>query len=167
MANIKVIENELCGAVYYFAYGSNMSALRLSERLVKRGEVLIERQHATLYGYRLTFDKVSSTKAWEGFANIVPDLGGRVEGTINMLSEGGLQVLDRVELVPHHYHRRYVTVHETRTEKKILAATYIANPEMIRSELRPTKEYLIHLLQAADVLSSDYAALLRKIECEE
>lgn len=152
---------------YYFAYGSNMNAPRLRERLVARGGALGERRHATLGGYRLTFDKVSSTQSWVGFANIVPERHSQVEGTINRLSAGALKILDEVEIVPHHYRRHYVVVRDSCSGKKIVAATYIANPQMVRPDLRPTKDYLAHLLAGMDLLSPLYGAMLKAVECWE
>lgn len=66
--------------VCYFAYGSNMSAARLSERLSRFGEALIERWPGIVDGYRLTFNKVSSRQDWVGFANIEAAADCRVEG---------------------------------------------------------------------------------------
>jgi cation transport regulator ChaC len=151
--------------IYYFAYGSNMDAPRLRERLRRGDENFAERRHCILERYRLAFDKVSSKDDRIGFANIVPDATGRVEGTLNLLSARGLDILDAVELVPHHYTRSYVLVREPVSGDLIRAATYVANPQMIRPNLRPDKAYLAYLLAAADVLSPAYIAEIFATKC--
>jgi gamma-glutamylcyclotransferase len=153
--------------ICYFAYGSNMDAPRLRERLRRGDESLAERRHCILERYRLAFDKVSSKDDRIGFANIVADAKGRVEGTLNVVSARGLDILDAVELVPHHYTRDYVFVRDPASGDLIRAATYIANPRMIRPNLLPDRAYLAYLLAAADVLSPAYIAELFATKCRD
>lgn len=150
---------------FYFAYGSNMNQARLSERLARCNEQLLSRHCATLDDYRLAFDKVSSQHDWVGFANIVPATGGRVEGTLNAMSARALEALDAIELVPHHYHRVEVVVRDTVTGAMVPAFTYVANPGMVRPNLKPTTEYIGHLLAAADLLPGSYLDELRAVQC--
>lgn len=151
--------------VCYFAYGSNMSAARLSERLSRFGEALIERWPGIVEGYRLTFNKVSSRQDWVGFANIEAAADCRVEGTLNAMSARALDALDSIELVPLHYRRAGVLVRDRATGRLTLAVTYVANPAMVRPNLRPTRDYLDHLLAAADVLPRAYLDHVRAVEC--
>ncbi len=153
------------GALYYFAYGSNMNATRLAERLARCGERLLERRCSTLEGYRLAFDKVSSQQDWVGYANVVPATGCRVEGTLNAMSPKAIETLDAIELVPHHYHRVRVLVRDAATGTRLAAFTYVANPGMVRPNLKPTRDYIEHLLAGADVLPGSYLDALRSVEC--
>lgn len=150
---------------YYFAYGSNMNSSRLSERLSRSGQTLMDRRHGSLAGYRLTFDKVSSLQDWVGYANIVPDATSLVEGTLNAMSPQALETLDAVELVPHHYQRVLLPVRDAASGQIVQAHTYIANPRMVRQNLKPTRDYIGHLLAAADLLPPGYLASLKQVEC--
>lgn len=150
--------------VLYFAYGSNMNEGRLRERLSRSGQDLLERRCAALEGYRLAFDKVSSQQGWVGFANIVPCPDGRVEGTLNAMRPAALDALDAIELVPHHYHRRRVLVRDA-TGVILPALTYVAHPDMVRANLKPTRDYIDHLLAGGDILPGEYLELLRGVEC--
>lgn len=152
-------------AAYYFAYGSNMNSSRLCERLSRAGQALLGRRHGSLAGYRLTFDKVSSQQAWVGYANIVPDARSHVEGTLNAMSAQALETLDAVELVPHHYQRVLLPVRDAASGQIVQAHAYIANPRMVRQNLKPTRDYIDHLLAAADVLPPGYLAGLMQVEC--
>ncbi|QUP56933.1 gamma-glutamylcyclotransferase (plasmid) [Ralstonia syzygii] len=151
--------------IYYFAYGSNMSRSRLTERLSRYGEGLLERRPGVLDGYRLAFNKVSSQHDWVGFANIVPMVGARVEGTLNAMHPRALDALDAIELVPHHYRRASVLVTDAATGALVPAFTYVANPDMVRPNLKPTRDYLAHLLAADDVLPVTYLDDVRAVEC--
>ncbi len=153
--------SQLC----YFAYGSNMSEARLRERLARFGEVLLDRRPGIIHGYRLTFNKVSSQHDHIGFANIEPASDGEVEGTLNLMLPGALDALDSIELVPHHYRRAAVRVRDVASGRLTAAFTYVANPEMVRPNLRPTRDYLDHLLAAADVLPGAYLDRVRAVEC--
>jgi len=151
--------------VLYFAYGSNMDAPQLRERLARHGETLHERRHGILHGYRLEFNKVAARMPWIGFANIVRDPEHCVEGTINRVSPGGLRALDKIELVPLHYARVEVDVVDTLTGAPQRASVYVGNPDMLRPALKPTRDYLAHLLAASDVLSTAYLGRLRAVPC--
>ncbi len=153
------------GALYYFAYGSNMNPARLAERLSRCGEHLLERRCGTLDGWRLAFDKVSSQQDWVGYANVVQAAGCRVEGTLNAMRPKAIETLDAIELVPHHYRRVRVLVRDAGTGTRLPAFTYVANPGMVRPNLKPTRDYIAHLLAGADVLPDSYLETLRAMEC--
>ena len=40
--------------------------------------------------------------------------------------------------------------------------TYVANPDKVKNGLKPSKDYLNHLLQGCDLLSERYCEKLRK-----
>lgn len=151
----------------YFAYGSNMCAKLLAERLAREGHVYSDRRHATAHGFRLTFDKRSSIEPGVGYANIQPHPGARVEGTLNLLSEAAVELLDRVELVPVQYYRAPISVHDSWSGREIEAFAYFAQPDVIDSKVRPMRVYVERLLSASDILPSDYVRSLEAVECWE
>ena len=140
----------------YFAYGSNMAP----ERMTERGITFSQRKHAMLMDYRLEFNKVAFGRPEEGYANIVQFENGIVEGVLYDIQNSDLSKLDRYEGYPDHYHRVKVKVRlDDRQEVDALA--YIAQPDKVRDGLKPSREYLDHLLAARDILSESYN---RKLE---
>lgn len=90
----------------YFAYGSNMNPERMRERNI----YFSSRNHATLKGFRLEFNKVASRNSEEGYANIVLDKDGTVEGILYDITNSDLIKLDRYEGYPDHYNRVKVNI---------------------------------------------------------
>jgi gamma-glutamylcyclotransferase len=90
---------------WYFAYGSNMNAMRLfDERLKPEGVVCGKRLAGRLDGWQLAFNKTARSLPGAGAGNIVPRHGGVVHGTLNRLPREGFAVLDRYEgLTDGHY----------------------------------------------------------------
>lgn len=144
----------------YFAYGSNMN----TERMIKRGIRFSERKRAVLKGWKLMFNKMAS-RPGEGYANIVEDEREMVEGILYEIPCSDICKLDRYEGYPDHYIRVNVTV-KLENGRKAKAVTYIANQDKVRDGLKPSKEYLRHLLKGSDLLSREYREMLRKIEDE-
>lgn len=145
--------------MYYFAYGSNMNPDRMKERKVN----YFQRKHAVLIGHRLEFNKVASRNPKEGYANIVPDKNGFVEGVLYDILDSDLLKLDEHEGYPNHYDRIILPV-LTDNGQDIEAVTYIAQPDKIRKGLKPGKDYLGHLLAARDILSESYYKDMETIE---
>ena len=143
----------------YFAYGSNMDPDRMRER----GTNFLKREQATLEGWRLEFNKVSSRNPKEGYANIVKDKNGVVEGILYEINNSDLKMLDIYEGYPNHYERIKVTVRMDNGER-VEAATYIARPDKVKDGLKPSREYLNHLLKGCDLLSEEYCRKLRRWE---
>ena len=145
---------------WYFAYGSNMNAVRLfEERLKPEGVARGERVAGRLDGWRLAFNKRARTPPGAGAGNIVPATGASVHGTLNLLPPKGFEILDRYEGVAGgHYERRLVPVVRAYTGAAIEAVTYVAL--LVGDELRPTRAYLGHLLAGRDLLPDDYCARL-------
>jgi cation transport regulator ChaC len=141
---------------WYFAYGSNMNAQRLfGERLNPEGVARGERIAGRLDGWRLAFNKRARLPAGAGAGNIVPAVGEVVHGTLNRLPPKGFEILDRYEGVAGgHYERRLVPVVRADTGATIEAVTYVAL--LVSEELRPTRDYLGHLLAGRDLLPADY-----------
>ncbi len=149
----------------YFAYGSNMCAARLRERLAREGYGFSRRRRGIAHDYRLVFDKRSSFEPGVGYANIRPETGPYVEGTLNELCEASLDLLDRIELVPVQYRRATIRVRDFAAGCEVAAFTYLAQPGVIDATVRPTRAYLAHLMAAADLLSQDYVRSLAAVEC--
>jgi len=146
----------------YFAYGSNMNALRVRER----GLTVAHIEAASLPGFRLLFDKHSRLHEGMGHANIGYDPGSVVEGVLYWLgSVEEIVKMDRFERAPVNYGRDVVEVH---TDSGAVACwTYFANPAVRRAGLRPPRSYLNHLLLGKPYLSAAYFAALQGLDCVE
>jgi gamma-glutamylcyclotransferase len=149
--------------LWYFAYGSNMNPARLvDDRLKPKGVALGRRVGGRLDGWRLSFDKIARRPAGAGAGNITLAPGACVHGTLNELPAAGLDVLDVWEGVAGgHYERRTVRAVRADTGETIEAITYVALK--VGEGLKPTREYLGHLLAGRDLLPSDYWEQLRAI----
>lgn len=142
--------------VWYFAYGSNMNPARLGDqRLKERAVRMGSRIGGRLDGWRLVFNKIARTPAGAAAGNIVAAPGEAVHGTLNEMPEAGLEVLDLWEGVAGgHYTRRTVPVVRADTGETVDAVVYVALK--VGEGLRPTREYLDHLLAGRDLLPADY-----------
>ncbi|MGB9791799.1 MAG: gamma-glutamylcyclotransferase family protein [Thermacetogeniaceae bacterium] len=145
---------------WYFAYGSNMDSKRLKERIGR----FPERVPGVLRDWKLAFNKAAKALPGVGFANIVLCPGERVEGILYAVTKEELLKLDTYEGFPTHYERREVSVERRDTGEVVSAVTYIANPAKVEDGLKPTREYLSHLLAGADYLSKEYVHRLRLVE---
>jgi len=141
---------------WYFAYGSNMNPARLvDDRLKPKGVAIGLRVGGRLDGWRLTFDKVARSPTGAGAGNIVPAPDSSVHGALNEMPPEGFDVLDVWEGVAGgHYERRVVAVVRADTGETIEAVTYVAL--LVGHGLRPTRDYLSHLLAGRDLLPVDY-----------
>ncbi|MCW5733357.1 MAG: gamma-glutamylcyclotransferase [Enhydrobacter sp.] len=142
--------------VWYFAYGSNMNPERLGDhRLRERAVQMGARLGGRLDGWRLVFNKIARTPEGAAACNIVEAPGEVVHGTLNEMPEAGLDVLDIWEGVASgHYQRRAVLVGRADTGETVEATTYVALK--VGEGLRPTREYLRHLLAGRDLLPAEY-----------
>jgi gamma-glutamylcyclotransferase len=147
--------------ILYFAYGSNMDIGRLRSRgIYPEGEP----RWAILKGYRLIFNKVASKNPRQGFANIVEQTDAQVEGLLWKLTKGELDKLDGFEGAKSGHYRRLNFRVRLLNGQEVDAITYIASASTVRVGLRPTREYLAHLLAACKWLSRDYVRLLDSTE---
>lgn len=142
----------------YFAYGSNMNPQRMRDR----GVSYSTRFPATLKGYTLKFNKTASHNPKEGYASIVPDKNKVVEGALYEIPDTDILKLDSYEGYPDHYYREKVKVLSTTGMEE--AVTYIASHDKVQEGLKPSKEYLKHLLAAGDILSEEYYQQLQLCE---
>jgi cation transport regulator ChaC len=150
--------------IWYFAYGSNMNPARLADqRLKERAVQMGPRIAGRLDGWRLVFNKVARTPPGAAAGNMVEAPGEVVHGTLNRMPEAGLAVLDIWEGVAGgHYARRTVAVVRGDTGATVDAVTYVALK--VGEGLRPTREYLGHLLAGRDLLPAAYWEKLKATE---
>lgn len=144
----------------YFAYGSNMDAKRMNKRNVS----FCKRCAGHLSGYRLEFNKVANDNPQQGYANIVPDDSSLVEGALYDIDAVSLPKLDKYEGCLEHYLKIPEKVVLPSGGQAVCAITYIANPNKTRDGLKPSKEYMCHLLAGKDILSASYFKWLQGIE---
>jgi gamma-glutamylcyclotransferase len=142
--------------IWYFAYGSNMNPARLADqRLKERAVQMGPRIGGRLDGWRLVFNKIARVPEGAAAGNIVEAPGEIVHGTLNQMPEAGLAVLDIWEGVAGgHYERRAVPVVRADTGETVEAVAYVALK--VAEGLKPTREYLSHLLAGRDLLPDDY-----------
>jgi gamma-glutamylcyclotransferase (GGCT)/AIG2-like uncharacterized protein YtfP len=124
----------------YFAYGSNMDARQMEQRIP--GAKLIG--PGRLDGFRLVFNVYS--RSWQaGAANLELDPDARVYGVLWELPEERIEELDTFEGHPTFYRREEVSVEGP--AGSLIAWTYrVAHQE--GTFVRPTDEYL-QLMYAA------------------
>ena len=140
--------------ILYFAYGSNMSAARMKQRLGWEAP----RRAATLKDFQLVFDQAGfNDPAWSP-ANIRSEQGGLVEGMVYEVEEKDLKILDGYEK---YYQRLEVKVMAAQ-EKKLDAVTYLSKKS--RGEKPPNQEYLNFLLEGKSFLSREYFDELSRIQ---
>jgi cation transport regulator ChaC len=135
----------------YFAYGLSMDHEKMREWDVE----FSRRARATLLGYRLEFNKVSSGNPDEGFANIVRFENGIVEGVLYEIKDSDLPKLDEHEEYPDQYERVGVEV-VLDNRQRTKAFTYQARADKVKFGLKPTTEHVGHLMSAANLLSESY-----------
>ena len=140
--------------ILYFAYGSNMSAARMKQRLGWEAP----RRAATLSDFELVFDQAGfNAPSWSP-ANIRSDQGNLVEGMVYEVEEKDLKILDGYEK---YYQRLGVKVMAAQDEK-LDAVTYLSKKS--RGEKSPTQEYLNFLLEGKSFLSREYFDELSRIQ---
>ena len=140
--------------ILYFAYGSNMSAARMKQRLGWEAS----RRAATLINFHLVFDQAGFNDPSWSPANIRSEQGGLVEGMVYEVEEKDLKILDGYEK---YYQRLEVKVMAAK-EKKLDAVTYLSKKS--RGEKPPTQEYLNFLLEGKSFLSREYFDELSRIQ---
>jgi len=140
--------------MFYYAYGSNISQNRM---LNERNVEFKSRKLAILENYKLVFNKVSKNNCYLGFANIVESPGDIVEGALYEINDSDIDIIDKFEGTKSkisHYNRAIVEV--LCDDRKIEAIVYIANPTMVRSNIKPDKNYLSYILEGKDLFSLEY-----------
>lgn len=132
-------------------------------RMKERGVNFFERKRAILRGWKLVFNKVASDNPEKGYANIVRDENSIVEGILYLIDDKDVEKLDIYEGCPSHYDRKELEV-ELEDGSKVKAQVYIAQPDKVKEGLKPSREYLNHLLKGCDLLSEEYCEKLRNVK---
>ena len=143
--------------IKYFAYGSNMD----TERMYKRAITVLDRTSASIPGYKLVFNKIANNEN-EGFANIIQSNKSKVQGILYTIPSHCIAILDKFEGVPIHYKRYKIQVMTANGIEE--ARTYIAVSNMTKDGLKPTREYLNHLLKGKRYFSREYYIKLKETE---
>ncbi len=143
----------------YFAYGANMDP----ENMKERGVFFSKREYAILEGWKLKFNKMACDNPAEGYANIEKDEKSIVEGILYEIPGSDIEKLDEYEEYPEHYRRMKIKV-RLKDGRRVEAVAYIANPSKIKEGLKPSREYLEHLLRGCDLLSKEYCEKLKRLE---
>ena len=137
----------------YFAYGSNMSAVRMLHRLGWSPR----RKGAVLQDYLLVFDQPGFNESHWSPANIRFEEDGIVEGIVYHVEERDLSILDGYEK----YYRRKNVKAALKNGGTTRVVTYLSKDAA--PETPPTREYLDFLLEGREFLSSDYFSLIQSI----
>lgn len=145
---------------YYFAYGSNMNPVRMATRGMRYRST----QGAQLSGWALRFDKRAADQQGAAFANIVEAEGELVHGVLYHL-EAAAEILrmDPFEHWPERYRREKVEV--MTSSGPVWTWVYIANTHWRRDGLKPSREYLNHLLSGRPWLPECYFRWLAATKC--
>ena len=131
----------------YFAFGSNMSAQRMHDRLGWSPS----RSGAILPDYEMVFNKHSNDG---GKANIMYSPGNLVEGILYSVNERDLMILDKYEGVAAKQYKRYDIEVRYNNKNSIAAVAYKAlNTGKVYA---PTEEYLSYILEGKEFLSPGY-----------
>ena len=148
--------------IHYFAYGSNMNTARVADRKLRTTNT----QGGFIKGFRLAFNKCSRDHAGIGHANIERAEDSRVEGVLYELTDQEeILKMDPFEKAPWNYGRDVIPV-VTHSGELIWAWTYFANSALKQEDLRPSADYLAHLLAGKRWLSSDYFEFLSQVESD-
>ena len=141
--------------INYFAFGSNMSAQRMNDRLGWSPSP----SGAILNDYVMVFNKHSNDG---GKANIMYSPGNLVEGILYSVNKEDLLILDKFEGVATEQYKRYDIKVRDNNKKFIEAVAYKA---LNTGELfAPTEEYLNYILEGKEFLSPEYYSKLESTE---
>lgn len=98
-----------------------------------------------------------------GYANIEHSSKGIVEGILYTIENNAIGMLDSFEGFPYHYLKTFIFVYDEFGERH-KAITYVAHPSKVGINLKPTQDYLNHLLAGEDCLSEKYYQKLLKFK---
>ena len=141
--------------INYFAFGSNMSAKRMHDRLGWSPS----RSGAILHNYEMVFNKHSNDG---GKANIMSSPSNVVEGILYSVNEEDLLILDKYEGVAAKQYKRYDIEVQDNNKKSFAAVAYKALKT--GKFFAPTEEYLNYILEGKEFLSPGYYSKLESTE---
>ncbi len=143
MFTLKPASHTMPNDLWYFAYGSNLDL----ERKQGRTGAIRESHLATLSGYRIAFNKKASNG--DNYANLMADPTEETLGVIYRCSSEAFEALDLFEGAARgHYQRMEVQV-RTLDGQNVSAIAYIARPEVIIAETKPSEEYFGYIRRGA------------------
>lgn len=132
----------------YFAYGSNMNPKRMKSRVGGFND----RSYGVLPSFALDFSKRAYSKGI-GYANVVADTTDAVEGVIYTLTTEQIEKLDGFEGVSSGQYKREKVRVFMPDNTPVKAWCYFA--KNTGTDLKPTKDYLSHLIVGAKNFLSD------------
>ena len=139
----------------YFGFASNLSSRRMKER----GARFVNREAASLSGYRLVFNVNWSNDGF-GYANIEQDANSTVHGALYTCEPGSLDKLDVDHVERGHFKRVSLEVKRANGET-VEAVAFMANKEFLMEGLKPNIAYVSEILEGEDVVPPDYYAFLK------
>jgi Gamma-glutamyl cyclotransferase, AIG2-like len=144
---------------FYFAYGANMSEKYLANI---RNIHALSTTHATLSGYKFTFNLKGRNFLEPGFANISASSSDAVEGVVHLVVKSDLEKILNSE--PSDY--KIVEVDVMVNGKNISAKTLMYIGESSNT-YKPSRRYLRLLTQAAEDygFSLEYVTKLKATKC--
>lgn len=147
----------------YFAYGSNMDLVQLTERCPSAKFS----QAAVINGYRLGFTRFSR-KRQGGVADLVPDPAAEVWGGVFRIADHDLDRLDRTEgmrLTPPAYRRITAKVMSPADNQWLSVFTYEV-VEKAAEHFKPSAGYMQLIIGGAErlALPRPYIEKLRNVE---
>lgn len=147
----KIVPN-FANGLFYFAYGSNMSLARMTERCGT--DNFVDLGKAQLPGYSFYF-------YGRGHANIKPMASQTMEGVLFQIKDSCLKSLDQVEGYPNTYQRQSVKVNWQ--DNNVLAQVYIVQNDHTTG--KPTDEYYQIVLNGAQEhnLSTSYIQQIKDL----
>ncbi|MFM2441196.1 MAG: hypothetical protein RLZZ349_923 [Pseudomonadota bacterium] len=128
--------------IWYIAYGSNMNADRLANRVGDIQEVT----SGYLEGFELVFNKQGDNGS--AYANLkYRGEGYRCPFVAYLINEDQLEKLDRVEGEPYHYVRLGMPFKKANSNKSQLGHIYIAHPNKLTNDALVGESYLTAIKQ--------------------
>lgn len=144
----------------YFAYGSNMSVRRLTQRVPSARVLGV----GTLDDHQLMFRK-KSNRDGSAKCDVAPSSGCRVVGVLFKIDPGEEKNLDRAEGLGKGYRKKDVDVSDA-AGRNVRAFTYYASEGDIDPTLKPYTWYVEHVLFGAKeaALPAKYIDSLEAVE---
>ncbi len=128
--------------IYYFAYGSNMDHIQMTQRCPKAKLM----GNAVLHDHALDFTIYSPKRAC-GCSDVIQKKGSSVYGLLYSLPQKDLDALDRYEMHPVKYKRETVNI-ENENGDVLEAETYkVATKE--QTFQKPSKHYMSQIIEPA------------------
>lgn len=141
----------------HFAYGPDMNPAFLQDEY---GVQFTSRVAARLSGFRLSFNVPDITAPGAGLANILGDPKDTVAGALYEVSAEALERLDRHHGVKDGRCTRVVLSVTTSDGESVRAETYVGDERVYHEGLQPTRDAIVHMLEASDILDDEYRSRL-------